>query len=65
MNEESSQLLELVSISKAANDTLDEIQRLFGNGGISLEQLLKLTRKIEEERFMSKVMIKKKLESKV
>lgn len=34
---------------------------MFGAGKITLEQLLKLTRKIEEEKFMSRVMIKKKL----
>lgn len=49
-------------INKAANDTLDQIERKFDDKKITLEQLLKLTRKIEEEKFMSKIMIKKKLE---
>ena len=53
--------MELVSSYKASEDVMSHLEREFANGNVPLEQMLKLTRKIEEERFMSKVMIKKKM----
>jgi hypothetical protein len=55
----------MICIQKACNDTLEYIKNLFENEEITFDQFMKQVRKIEEERFLCNVMIKKKLKDKV
>lgn len=55
----------MICIQKAAHDTLDYIKSLYQNGEMTFEQFLKQIRKVEEEKFLCSVMIKKKMKDKV
>ena len=59
----SKQLLELVSENKASYDDYIFLEGKFLNNEIGLEVLMKNARKIEEDKFMTKYMIKKVMEA--
>lgn len=57
------QLLDLIAENKAQHDMFVFVEGKFANDEISLETFMKLSRKIEEEKFMSKYLIKKAVEA--
>lgn len=62
-DETSECLIDYVSSAKAWEESANFIESKFVNGEIKFEQFMKHMRKIEEERFMSRAMIKKLVKS--
>ena len=57
------QLLDLIAENKAQHDMYVFLENKFSNDEINLETFMRLGRKVEEEKFMTKFMIKKVVEA--
>ena len=57
--EGSKMLLEGVCEEKALGDCIGELERMFGEGKIGLEGLMKGVRKLEEDRFMARWIVRR------